>query len=188
VSPRAINGMQIFWAAWNAGELGSIPLPGPPMRTLTPPPGPVPIVGSGKFDTPCARMQLDIASASARILALCAADGTPPFGMNLRHVCIADWNAGALTATPSTLSDAPDPARWLDWIAKPPLPLLPGSGKLGTPLARMHFANAIGEFVVAEAKEAEEAGDLPGAELPQAASSRLVASSAEMIVKRCMPT
>ena len=38
----------LFWADWNAGACGLIPAP-----IWTPPPGP----GSGKFGTPCERMQ-----------------------------------------------------------------------------------------------------------------------------------
>ena len=55
---------------------------------------------------------------------------------------MADWNAGALTLTPFTVIDAPEPDRSLCWIMRPPCPLLPGSGKLGTPFERMHWANA----------------------------------------------
>lgn len=75
----------------------------------TPPPGPVPNVGSGKFGTPCDRMHLAIASAAVLSLADCDADGRPPFGRYEWHVCIADWNAGPLTATPLTIIEAPDP-------------------------------------------------------------------------------
>lgn len=38
----------LLWADWNAGDCGLIPAP-----IWTPPPGP----GSGKFGTPCERMQ-----------------------------------------------------------------------------------------------------------------------------------
>jgi hypothetical protein len=67
-----------FWAAWNAGELGSTPAPD--ILMSAPPFGPVWNVGSGKLGTPWERMRRDIASAWALALAVWAAVGTPPFG------------------------------------------------------------------------------------------------------------
>jgi hypothetical protein len=47
---------QAFWADWNAGALPVAPL----IWIRVPPPE---VLGSGKFDTPCARMQFEYASA-----------------------------------------------------------------------------------------------------------------------------
>jgi len=77
VAPPKIE-PQSFWAAWNAGEFGSIPEP--PSSTPTPPFGPERNFGSGKFGTPCERMHRAIASAWDLILAVCDADGVPPLG------------------------------------------------------------------------------------------------------------
>ncbi len=71
------------------------------------------------------------------------AGGRPPFGSFDRQAVIALWNAGELTVTPLTVSDAPDPTRC--WIAMPRLPFEPGSGKLGTPLARSRLRRKLGE-------------------------------------------
>jgi len=132
----------------------------------TPPPGPVANTGSGKFGTPCERMQRAMARAAAFIFAVSAAEGVPPLGRYLRQVCIAAWNAGALTETPLTVIELPEPARWPAWIRMPPWPLFPGSGKLGTPCERMHSANAIPLFCLV----ALVPGSLPEEEPPQAAA------------------
>src|ERR1700676_3146313 len=47
-----------FWAVWNVGELGSMPLPEP--MAIPPPPE----LGSGKFVTPCLRMHRENLSPS----------------------------------------------------------------------------------------------------------------------------
>jgi hypothetical protein len=122
---------QAFWAAWNAGEFGSIP----PLLlscSWTPPP---PNVGSGKPEIPCARMHCENWSICCRRAAE-SCRGLPPFGSFERHACIADWNAGPLTLTPLTLVPFGDACTSI-----PPLPFAPGSGKLGTPCVRMHEAN-----------------------------------------------
>jgi hypothetical protein len=93
--------------------------------------------------------------------------GWPPLGSSDRQLCIADLNAGALTLTPFTVIDEPEPTRADDWISIPPLPLLPGSGKLGTPCARMHFAKATILSVFAALVDASE--DEPHAASPAAA-------------------
>jgi hypothetical protein len=95
--------------------------------------------------------------------------GRPPFGSFDWQLRIADWNAGASTDTPLTFNDGPEPARWLCWICRPPPPLLDGSGKFGTPWARMHCAYARkSEALTADtvAREPDE---------PHAASPRLAA-------------
>jgi hypothetical protein len=56
--------MQIFDAAWNEGELGFGPPPAVLICTPTLPFGPAWTIGSGKFGTPWARMQLAISSAA----------------------------------------------------------------------------------------------------------------------------
>lgn len=174
-----ISGAQILLAAWNAGELGSTP--GPPIWTKVPPLEPLWTVGSGKSGTPCARMHLAIASAAFCKPGADSAVEPPLPGSWEWQVCIADWNAGALTGTPLTVIVWPDPVVCLAWIRMPPAPLPAGSGKFGTPCARMHFENAIGEsFVTAvpaepvEPVEPVELGVL--LELPQAAISRPAAS------------
>jgi hypothetical protein len=94
--------------------------------TLPLPGGGGELVGSGKFATPCARMHL--ASVSSWSLRL--SDGGPrPAGgcASFPQDCWADLNAG-------------------DWVlmsfgtTSPPVAL--GSGKFGTPWARMHCAYA----------------------------------------------
>lgn len=112
-----------------------MPLCGRTERPIRPP---GPNAGSGKFGSPWVRMHWENFSIAARWLAD-SAGGRPPFGSFEWQACIALWNFGELTATPLTLREPPDPT--FCWIWMPPVPLLPGSGKLGTPLARMHFAN-----------------------------------------------
>ena len=91
-----------------------------------------------------------------------------------RQLCIAAWNAGALTLTPSTFRDGPEPERWLCWIRMPPLPLLPGSGKFWTPCARMHRANAM-------PLPALPALPVPGPDEPHAASARPATATAAVV-------
>ena len=117
------------WADLNAGELGSMPLPGV-RRSSAPLPE---NVGSGKLDTPCERMHCENWSARFRW----PADGgpdLPPFGSFEWHACSPDLNAGELTATP--LTDVPP---FVCCTLSPPLM----SGKFGTPCARMHSENAM---------------------------------------------
>jgi hypothetical protein len=87
-------------------------------------------VGSGKPETPCARMHSDMASISRFA---CAEGGPclpgPPPGISFAHRDWADWNAGDCGLIPEPL--------WI-WIPPPPL----GSGKFGTPWERMQLAKA----------------------------------------------
>jgi hypothetical protein len=98
--------------------------------------------------------------------------GWPPFGSLERHDFMADWNAGPLTATP--LTDVPDGVTWI-WTPWPD-----GSGKLGTPLARMHRAKpTIAPDLNGDATLAPE-GDAaldPGLEEPQAARGSAISAS-----------
>jgi hypothetical protein len=95
--------------------------------------------------------------------------------MYFAHAFWAAWKAGALTGTPLTVIEAPEPAVWFCWIRTPPPPLLVGSGKLGTPWERMQLANSMPSFWPAAAV------CLPvfGLEEPQAASSRAAATASE---------
>ena len=157
-----------FCAAWNAGEAGSSPVEGP---TLMPAPPFAPNVGSGKLVSPCVRMHCENFSIAC-FRAADSGGGCPPFGKSDRQLCIADWNAGELTATPLTLRCGPEPERWLCWISNPPRPLPPGSGKLDTPCVRMHCANL--SPAAAFSVEALFAGE----EEPHAASARPAPSTA----------
>jgi hypothetical protein len=47
----------------------------------------------------------------AVFLAADSGGGWPPFGSLDRQLCIADSNAGALTLTPLTVIEEPEPAR-----------------------------------------------------------------------------
>ena len=104
--PAPVVEAHAFCAAWNVGDRGLIPLEGPKRRPMPPF---EPNVGSGKFVTPCERMHCEKRSSAARRLAD-SGGGWPPFGRYERQLCIADWNAGALTATPFTVIDVPEPA------------------------------------------------------------------------------
>jgi hypothetical protein len=89
------------------------------------------------------------------------------------QACIADWNAGALTDTPLTFNDGPEPERSDCWIASPPEFDAVGSGKFDTPWERMHFAKAI----ASEYLEAEEVLDLlepPQADRNGATATRMI--------------
>jgi hypothetical protein len=108
----------------------------------------------------------------------------PPFGSFEMQAFDADWNAGALTGAPFTVSVWPEPARCEAWICTPPPLLEVGSGKLGTPCERIQLANAIPlDRADADAPEPLELGsDL---ELPQPAIST-AAASAGMVAYRSM--
>src|SRR5712691_2464344 len=60
--PRGTSRWQVFWAAWNCGELGSTPVCWPlafcPLVILMRPE----LSGSGKFGTPCLRMHPEYAA------------------------------------------------------------------------------------------------------------------------------
>ncbi len=136
--------MQIFCADWNAGGALFV-LPGPavlppgppgPIRIPIPrPPGPAVICGSGKFGTPCVRMHCAIFSAPCLSLAICAVVSGGPWGRSFRHFWNAACKVDCATETPPIVTSPFDP---------PPNPTGPpfddGSGKLGTPLARMQWA------------------------------------------------
>ena len=89
------------------------------------------VLGSGKSEMPCRRMHcatLSIcASACAEGCVVVPGPGGPPPGSSFWHVARAALNAGD-----DGLSPAPA------WKRKPPPAF--GSGKLGTPLMRMHWA------------------------------------------------
>lgn len=87
-------------------------------------------VGSGKLEKPCARMHLANPSAARNWLSVACTPGAPP-GASFAHARRADLNDGDCGLIPA-------PARLI-----PPAPAF-GSGKLGTPWARMQFANATG--------------------------------------------
>ena len=129
--------------------------------------------GSGKSETPCWRMH----RAMLRNLAsVCGEGGGPepgPAGMSLRHFACAALNAGDLGSIQRART------------GKPPLAF--GSGKLGTPLERMHLAKAITACwrlaglsgdepplseLADEAPFAEERWATPGLEEPAAAGER----------------
>jgi len=172
---------QSFWAAWNAGEFGSMPVPPKSTLNATPPYGPVCVLGSGKFGTPCERMHRDIARAWDLALAVWAAEGVPAFGMYERQACIAEWKAGPFTSTPFTV--VLFGVCWIWRGRRPPL----GSGKLETPCDRMQDANSsvllllASELWPADAFVAVPLGlDEPHAARPKAAA----ASRLMMIVNR----
>jgi hypothetical protein len=88
--------------------------------------------GSGNWGTPCPRMHTAILRNFSSVCADGLVDDPGPDGpppMSFRHFACAAWNAGADVSTPVVLKSGP-------WAF--------GSGKLGTPLARMHSANASG--------------------------------------------
>jgi hypothetical protein len=84
--------------------------------------------GSGKFDTPWARMHLARASccATGRLLFCPEGDPTPP-PMSDWHAFDAFWNTGELVLIP------------VPFIVN--CPSLLGSGKFGTPCERIHSEN-----------------------------------------------
>src|SRR5271155_1675695 len=82
-------------------------------------------VGSGKSVSPCERMQVENFSACACACACWAGLGALPPPVYFWHFCDADWNCGEVGLMP------------LPWITPCPL----GSGKFGTPFARMQAEN-----------------------------------------------
>src|SRR5580693_9318754 len=89
------------------------------------------VLGSGKSGTPWRRMQSAMRTSFATVCADgCVVDpgpgGPPP--MSFWHFTCAALAAGAPRLSPDVLKRKPRPGC--------------GSGKLGTPLARMHLANA----------------------------------------------
>lgn len=107
--------------------------PGVPKARPRPAPGDGGVaVGSGKVDRPCLRMHWASASIASLRLSDTGPLGGPAPGISFAHAVCADRNAGDCGLDPD-----PGPI----WI---PLPE-PGSGKFGTPWARMQLANLIGE-------------------------------------------
>src|ERR1700733_15297967 len=118
-------------AAWvNAGDRGLMSEPAianssPRSASTGPDPGdPDPDSGSGKPGTPLRRMHCANLSAARCWLAVMWS-GAPCLGPYLAHAFWADWNAG----------DCAEPIGMLT------MPRCPGSGKVGTPWERMHWAN-----------------------------------------------
>src|ERR1700683_524451 len=95
--------------------------------------------GSGNWGTPCWRMHRAILTSLASVWAegcvLEPGPGGPP-PRNFRHLAWAALNAGAAALAPAGMAKSA------------PLPGF-GSGKSGTPLARIHLAKASGLEVVA---------------------------------------
>ena len=129
-----------------------------PCPRLSPPgSGPEPRVGSGMPGTPCVRMHLANLSAARNWLPVARTPPVPP-GASRAHARLADLNAGV-----------PVPAR----LVGPPPSL--GSGKLGTPCARMQSANSIA------GEEVREPVVLLGlCEDPQAASATTQLTAARL--------
>jgi hypothetical protein len=84
-------------------------------------------------------MHIAHVTMSAWIRARCDGVGAGGCGRYWWQFAIAERNAGELTETPLTEIGLPFDA----FMTAPtiPMPLPAGSGKLGTPLARMHTAN-----------------------------------------------
>lgn len=100
--------------------------PGPMMRIG--PGGESTRVGSGNLANPCARMHLANLSAARNWLSVALTPPDAPPGASRAHAPRSDLNAGDRGLIPV-------PAR----LSPPPPPL--GSGKVGTPFARMQSAN-----------------------------------------------
>ncbi len=124
------NLLQLLSARWYAGAFWLTPLIAPLLPT-----SPV-LVGSGKLGTPCARMQTANSSWLDRIWLACV------------------WLTGLASASDLQSFEAVRYAGEFGFAVKPPLGAGwvvgvggiwsggLGSGKFGTPCARMHFANA----------------------------------------------
>lgn len=86
-------------------------------------------MGSGKPETPCARMHLETASIACTACLDGGPLGGPPPGNSFWHCDWAALNAGENGLMPE-----------LELMLIPPPE--PGSGKFGTPCDRMHWENA----------------------------------------------
>jgi hypothetical protein len=153
------------WVLTVAGRL--IPTPRPPG----------PKNGSGKFRTPWERMQCAFATiASIRACEIPAVAPRPPSD---RHVFVAAWNAGPLKLMPSTVTEE----LLGDFAIEKPSPPGPkvGSGKFGTPWARMHLASATCGFGVELCVDT-----VFGVELPHAAraAAQLTAATSALQTRR----
>src|SRR5438034_9381841 len=98
-------------------------LPLPPIFTIAPP---CENSGSGKFGTPCERMQAEKRRSCSCSFACSAGDGALPAGMSFLHARCADRNCGE-----SGLIPLPGPT---ETLKSPPLE---GSGKFRIPCERM---------------------------------------------------
>src|ERR1700679_3343501 len=94
-----------FWAAWNWGEEGSIPLGPlflPPIRMPTPPPLRE-NSGSGKLGTPWGTMHCANRSAfSCNFACSAGLGGLPPLGDSFAQALLAAWNCADCGLTPVT--------------------------------------------------------------------------------------
>jgi hypothetical protein len=121
---------QTFTACSKAGEEDSpsrvCPVLGPPEP------------GSGKSGTPWARMHLAKSRACRFCWAVIAGGGPPPPGRNSLQAACAFFSAGPLKLTPSTVNWSVDDITTPPGKPRPPEPWV-GSGKLESPLARMHL-------------------------------------------------
>ena len=113
-------------ARWKAGDLGMALVTGNWISPFA--------FGSGKFGTPFARMHLASAISSRRTLAGTGGE-CPDWGKYFWHASNALSAAGGwrLMSLPDLVLESPGP----------------GSGKFGTPLARMHRENRSAETSVA---------------------------------------
>ena len=91
------------------------------------------VLGSGNWEIPCWRMHCAILTSLARVCAEgCVVEpgpGGPPPGRSFWHFARAALNAGDEGLIPAPTGKRNPPPGF-------------GSGKLGTPLERMHLANA----------------------------------------------
>jgi hypothetical protein len=132
----------VFTAFSNAGELAfakATPAPSPPG----------PNVGSGKFGTPCSRMQRAFATMPACCAAEIGGGWLVPPGCWLAHACCADRNAGDCWLIPDVRSGNPPPGA--------------GSGKFGTPCERIQS-----EYLTPCANRPDAAAVLLDFDAPQA--------------------
>ena len=160
MAPFALE--QVLYAFSYDGE--PVSMPGSVCGQLTPDDCVVP-AGSGKFVIPCARMHLAAFSALCRfccwIACICVTvSPVPAFGSTDRHwwTALSPW--GPLVRA------------WIWALLKVPWPF--GSGKPGTPLARMHLAKASDWAWVAPGAKVLAAAEDP----PQATASRVMAVAA----------
>jgi hypothetical protein len=116
------------------------------------------LTGSGKPGRPCARMHRERSSIVSFCCPVAAARSPGPPGISDRQARWAVWNAGAAGLMSFGI-----------WSPPP----LPGSGKLGTPFARMHAAYLI---PLERAAELDGLCELP--DDPQAVIARTPAAAA----------
>lgn len=130
-----------------------------PRGLLNPMPSPVgeadeaDVVGSGKVFSPCARMHWARWTSSTLTASGDGAEAVLAASARFLHALMADWNAGDCRLTPAPAICCPTSSPGV------------GSGKLGTPCARMQSASLI------PAVSRLEAEMLGLAEDPQAATA-----------------